>query len=62
MSPVNVMIRLRALLRDDEGQDLTEYGLLACLIAVAAIAAIGGLGIEVSALWDGIVSGLEDIL
>ena len=56
------MIRLRALLRDDEGQDLTEYGLLACLIAVAAIAAIGGLGIEFSTLWDGIVAGLKDVL
>ncbi len=59
MSAMNVMIRLRALPRDDAGQDLTEYGLLACLIAIAAI---GGLGTEVSALWSGIVAGLKDIL
>lgn len=62
MSALNVMIRLRALPRDDAGQDLTEYGLLACLIAVAAIAAIGSLGTEVSALWSGIVAGLKDVL
>ena len=58
----NVMIRVRALLRDDNGQDLTEYGLLACLIAVVAIAALGGLGIQVNTLWSGIIAGLESVL
>ena len=58
----NVMIRVRALLRDDDGQDLTEYGLLACLIAVVAIAALGGLGIQVNTLWSGIIAGLESVL
>lgn len=32
------------LLRREEGQDLLEYGLLAALIAVAALGAVGLLG------------------
>ena len=31
-------------LRRDEGQDLLEYGLLAALIAVVALGAVGVLG------------------
>ena len=58
----NVMIRLRALLRDDQGQDLTEYGLLACLISVVAITAIGELGTQVNTLWKDIITVVKDLL
>jgi pilus assembly protein Flp/PilA len=34
---------LTSLLRDESGQDLIEYALIAALIAVAAIAAMRGL-------------------
>ena len=38
-----MMTRMRALVRDDEGQDLIEYALLAGLISlVTAITAAGG--------------------
>jgi len=35
---------LQRWLRRDEGQDLLEYGLLAALIAVVALGAVGVLG------------------
>ena len=44
-----------AFLRDDRGQDLTEYGLLACLIAIAVIVTVSDFGLLVSGLWDDIV-------
>lgn len=37
-----------AMLKDDEGATLVEYGLVVSLIAVAAIVAIGTLGNKVS--------------
>lgn len=37
-----------AMLKDDEGATLVEYGLVVSLIAVAAITAIGLLGQKVS--------------
>jgi len=39
---------LEALLRQDEGQGLVEYGLILALIAVVAIAALTFLGGDVS--------------
>ena len=36
--------RLRALVRDDRGQDLIEYALLAGLISLASVLAITALG------------------
>jgi len=33
--------------RDDEGQDLIEYGLLAGLITTALVGFIGGIGVKV---------------
>lgn len=39
---------IKKLLRNDEGATAIEYGLIAALIAVAAIAAMQGLGSAVS--------------
>jgi pilus assembly protein Flp/PilA len=38
----------QAMLNDDEGATLVEYGLVVSLIAVAAIAAIGALGGQIT--------------
>jgi pilus assembly protein Flp/PilA len=35
--------RLNSLLRDESGQDLIDYAMIAALIALGAIAAIGNL-------------------
>ena len=58
---MNLFVRLRALVRNDEGQDLIEYALLAGLITLVAVVAIGDAGTEVSRIWDGIVSSLQTV-
>ena len=50
--------RLRALVRDDSGQDLIEYALLAALIALAAVVMIRAAGVEVNAIFERIVGEL----
>ncbi|MCQ2553037.1 MAG: Flp family type IVb pilin [Clostridia bacterium] len=39
-------------LRDENGQGMVEYGLILALIAIAAIAVIGGLGQKVAAIFN----------
>ncbi|MGH9254751.1 MAG: Flp family type IVb pilin [Vicinamibacterales bacterium] len=58
---VNALVRFRALLRDDEGQDLIEYALLAGLIALVAVVAIGDAGEEVNIIWGKIVGSLQTV-
>ena len=41
---MNLITRLRKLLRNDSGQDLLEYALLVALIALVAVAAISSTG------------------
>ena len=52
----------RAFLRDDSGQDLAEYGLLASLIAVVVMAAVGDVGVQIGDLWAHIVDQIESFL
>ncbi|HVN68617.1 MAG TPA: Flp family type IVb pilin [Candidatus Binatia bacterium] len=42
---------LKALLRDESGAELVEYGLLASLIAIVAMVAVQALGKNVSTLY-----------
>ena len=58
---VNVIARFRALLRNDEGQDLIEYALLAGLIALVAVVGITSAGQEVDGIWDSIVTSLQAV-
>ena len=58
----NVIIRVGALARDERAQDLTEYGLLAGLIALVAIAAVSSLGTALNTTWEAIVDGVEAVL
>jgi pilus assembly protein Flp/PilA len=53
-----MMAHMNALLRDDSGQDLIEYALLAALIALAAVVAIGTAGTQVNAIWQAITTAL----
>jgi Flp pilus assembly pilin Flp len=59
---MHLITSAHALLRDDSGQDLTEYGLLASLIAIVVIAAVGDVGVLISGLWDDIVLQLATVL
>jgi pilus assembly protein Flp/PilA len=58
----NVLARARAFLRDESGEDLAEYGLLASLIAIVAMVAVGDLGVQLSDIWGAIVKEIESIL
>ena len=57
------MLRLRIaiahLVRDENGQDLIEYGLLVVLIVIVAVLAVGELGTTINrVLWLPIVSAI----
>lgn len=38
--------------RNEEGQDLTEYGLLACFISIVAVVTVRNIGPLVDALYQ----------
>jgi pilus assembly protein Flp/PilA len=47
----SLVTRLTRLLLKDDGQDLIEYGLLAALIALAAIVGVTALGNTISSVF-----------
>ena len=47
--------RLRAL-RDEAGQTMAEYGVVLSVITFLIIAALGALGLQVSAIIDGVTA------
>jgi Flp pilus assembly pilin Flp len=51
---MNLITRLRNLLRNDSGQDLLEYALLVALIALVAVAAITSTGEKASDIFQAI--------
>jgi len=51
-----------AFLRDESGQDLAEYGLLASLIAITVMWTMGDVGLQISDIWGAIVKEIESIL
>ncbi len=55
---MNLITRLRALARGDEGQDLLEYALLISLIALVAVLAITATGQNVSTIFTNIAAKL----
>ena len=56
---VNVMMtRMRALVSNDEGQDLIEYALLAGLISLVAVAAVTSAGSNVNGIFTKITEKL----
>jgi pilus assembly protein Flp/PilA len=52
----NLMIRF---VREEEGQDLIEYSLLAALIAVACIAAMQALAVDINEIFAAIGTALD---
>jgi pilus assembly protein Flp/PilA len=47
-----IVSKLNALIRDEDGATLVEYGLVVALIAVAAITAVTLLGTNISATFN----------
>jgi Flp pilus assembly pilin Flp len=55
---MNLITRLRKLLRNDSGQDLLEYALLVALIALVAFAAIQSTGTAANNIFTDIADKL----
>lgn len=47
---MELLARLRALVRDASGQSLVEYGMLVTLIALATLLAVTGSGLSIGGL------------
>jgi Flp pilus assembly pilin Flp len=51
---MNLITRMRKLLKNDSGQDLLEYALLVALIALVAVTAITATGTKASDIFSAI--------
>ena len=56
---MNLWARARVFLADEAGQDLVEYGILATLIAIAAVAAVQTFGSTLNAFFANIVDQVK---
>jgi pilus assembly protein Flp/PilA len=56
---VNMMNAFKGLVRGEEGQGLTEYGLVLGIIAVAVVATIGLFRDEIVAIYDKALTDLR---
>ncbi len=54
------MMKFRKMLKDTKGATAIEYGLIAALIAVAAITAMSGLGNQLSLTFGGVSSKMGE--
>jgi Flp pilus assembly protein, pilin Flp len=52
---------LRSMLREERGQDLIEYALLAACISLIAVVAIVSVGSGVNRLWTGVEGQVDSI-
>ena len=55
-----LIAHLRSLARDERGQDLIEYALIATMIAIFSIAGLVNASGEVNAIWDEIANGIKN--
>jgi pilus assembly protein Flp/PilA len=58
MNPMNLINRLRAFVKKDEGQDLLEYALLIALIALVAVGAVSTAGNKVATVFTAIAGSI----
>ena len=52
----NLVLRIMALMQDQDGQALAEYGLILGVIAFAALASLSALGVAVTAKFDSVAN------
>jgi len=50
---------LKRFLRDESGQDIIEYGLLASFISIVALVTIKLIGVLIAPLYDAVVAALS---
>ena len=53
------MTKIRKFIRDSKGATAIEYGLIAALIAVAAIAAMQGLGNQLTTTFNNVKNNMK---
>ena len=53
------MAKFLKLIKNEEGATAIEYGLIAALIAVAAIAAMGSIGTQLGNTFNGVAADLD---
>ena len=51
----NLLVRF---IRDDQGQDLTEYAMLVALIAIVCVIGVGNFGTAVNDWFDGLAGSI----
>ena len=56
----SMLTKFRAFLRDESGATAIEYGLIAALIAVAIIAAVGFVGEELENTFNAVGNALQN--
>ncbi len=57
---VNMIARIHSFIRDETGATAIEYGLIAALISVAAIAAMGAMGDSLQTLFNTVAGELTN--
>lgn len=55
-----MMNTIKSFLQDDSGATAIEYGLIAALVSVAAIAALGSLGNSLGVMFNRVANELGD--
>ncbi|MBI2186620.1 MAG: Flp family type IVb pilin [Acidobacteria bacterium] len=58
---LSLFARLRMLRRDDRGQDLIEYALLAGIIALGSVLVMGNVRDAINGVWNDIVNSLNNV-
>jgi len=56
---MNLYLRLQNLTKSEEGQDLVEYALLVCLIALAAIVGVNKVAAAITTVFSNISASLS---
>ena len=56
-----VMVLLRSIVRDEQGQDLVEYALIVAAVGLALITTVNQLSAAVVSLYSSITQGLASI-
>lgn len=51
---------LRRFRKEEDGQDLVEYALLAAVVALATVAALGNLKAAINSVWTAISNNLAN--
>ena len=55
---MNLLENVKRFIRDERGLETVEYAIMAALVAVAAIAVLRSIGVEITAVFQGLLDAL----